>query len=90
MDLNFKYIIVTDDETWSSQYDPKRERQSAVFKNLSEPEPKKAEDSKVKTHFICFHDSKGKVRIGFMPQGQRIKGPYYLGVMKRALGVFAT
>lgn len=78
MDLNFKYSIVTDDETWSSQYDPKRKRQSAEFKNLSEPEPKKAEASKVKTYFICFHVSKGKVRIEFMPQGQRINGPYYL------------
>ena len=86
-DPNFKYSIVTGDETWCFEYDPETKRQSAEWKHPSEPDPKKSrrEKSKVKTHLICFYDSKEIIHKEFVPQGQVINEPYYLGVMKRLL-----
>lgn len=41
-DPNFKYSIVTGDETWCFRYDPETKRQSAECKHPTEPIPKKS------------------------------------------------
>ena len=86
-DPNFKYSIVTGDETWCFQYDPETKRQSAEWKHPTEPKPKKSrlEKSKVKTMLICFYDSEGIIHTEFLPPGQTITAVFYLGVMKRLL-----
>lgn len=39
----------------------------------------------MKTHLICFYDSKGIIDKKFVPQDQTINGKYYLDVVKRLL-----
>jgi len=86
-DKNFLYNIVTGDETWCFQYDPETKRQSAEWRPQNEPATKKPrfEKSKVKTMLICFYDSKGIVHHEFVPPGQKVNAPYYLGVLRRLL-----
>lgn len=86
-DSNFLYNIVTGGETWCFQYDPETKRQSAEWRPQHEPATKKSrfEKSKVKTMLICFYDSKGIVHHEFVPPGQTVTGPFYLGVMRRLL-----
>nr|APL98289.1 putative DD34D transposase [Bactrocera tryoni] len=86
-DINYKYSIVTGDETWCFQYDPETKRQSAEWKHPDEPSPKKSrlQKSKIKTMLICFYDSEGIVHREFVPPGQTINAVFYLGVMKRLL-----
>lgn len=78
-DKNFLFNIVTGDETWCFQYDPKTKRQSAEWKHPTEPKPKKSrlEKSKVKTMLICFYDSKGIIHEEFVPPGQTVNAVFY-------------
>jgi hypothetical protein len=60
-DPDFLKSIVTGDETWCFQYDPKTKRQSAEWKSSNSPQAKKTRrvPSKIKTMLITFFDSKG-------------------------------
>jgi len=51
----FKHVI-TDDETWISEYDSDTKRQSSEWQPSNPPRPKKAgmSNSKIKTMQICF------------------------------------
>lgn len=84
-DPNFLFNIVTGDETWCFQYDPETKRQSAEWKHPDEPKPKKTrrEKSKIKTHLICFYDSKGIIHREFVPPGKTIDALFYVEVLKR-------
>ncbi|UYV81789.1 hypothetical protein LAZ67_20002375 [Cordylochernes scorpioides] len=59
-DSNFLKSIVTGDETWCSQYEPKTKRQSADWKSKNSPQAKKTRKvpSKIKTMLITFFDSR--------------------------------
>jgi hypothetical protein len=43
------------------------------------------EKSRVKTMFIVFFDAQGVIHREFVPEGQTVKGQFYLGVMERLL-----
>jgi [histone H3]-lysine36 N-dimethyltransferase SETMAR len=86
-DVNFLKSIVTGDETWCFQYDPKTKRQSAEWKTKNSPQAKKLRKvpSKIKTMLITFFDSKGIIHKEFVPPGQTITGEYYLNVLMRLM-----
>ncbi|UYV73903.1 hypothetical protein LAZ67_11001358 [Cordylochernes scorpioides] len=86
-DSNFLKSIVTGDETWCFQYDPKTKRQSAEWKSKNSPQAKKTRKvpSKIKTMLITFFDSRGIIHKEFVPAGQTITGEYYLNVLKRLI-----
>ena len=70
-DPNFLKSIITGDETWCFQYDPKTKRQSAEWKSKNSPHAKKTwkVPSKIKTMLIThtFFDSKRIVHRKFVP-----------------------
>lgn len=84
----FLKSIVTGDESWCFQYDPKTKRQSAEWKSKSSPQAKKTRKvpSKIKTMLIVFFDTKGIIHREFVPQGQTITGAFYLEVLQRLMG----
>ncbi|UYV73952.1 hypothetical protein LAZ67_11001570 [Cordylochernes scorpioides] len=86
-DSNFLKSIVTGDETWCFQYEPKTKRQSAEWKSKNSPQAKRTRKvpSKIKTMLITFFDSRGIIHKEFVPAGQTITGEYYLNVLKRLI-----
>lgn len=86
-DSKFLQSIITGDETWCFQYDPKTKRQSAEWKRENSPQAKKTRKvpSKIKVMLITFFDSKGIIHKEFAPTGQTITGEFYLNVLKRLL-----
>ncbi|UYV80229.1 hypothetical protein LAZ67_18002090 [Cordylochernes scorpioides] len=86
-DSNFLKSIVTGDETWCFQYDPKTKCQSAEWKSKNSPQAKKTRKvpSKIKTMLITFFDSRGIIHKEFVTAGQTITGEYYLNVLKRLI-----
>lgn len=84
-DPTFLQNIITADETWCFQYEPKTKRQSAEWIGSDESKPKKLryQKSKVKTMLIVFFDSKGIVHKEFIPSGQTVNGQYYLTILDR-------
>jgi len=55
-DPNFKYSLITDDESWVYGYDPETKQMSSQWKTASSPRLKKARQvkSNVKTMLIVF------------------------------------
>jgi len=65
--------VITGDETWIFEYDPKK-RQSMEWHTSASPHPKKARrsKSKIKSMLICFFDNEGIVHTEFVPQGHTV------------------
>ena len=86
-DPNFLKSIVTGDDTWRFQYDPKTKLQSAEWKSKNSLKTKKTRKvpSKMKTLLITFFDIEEVVNREFVPTGQAIIGALYLEVLKRLL-----
>ena len=63
--------IITGDESWIVEYDPKTKCQSREWHTANSPRPKKARMSKseIKLMLICFFDSQGIVHKEFVPPG---------------------
>ena len=77
--------IITGDESWILEYDPKTKRQSWEWHTANSPCPKKARmsKSKIKSMFICFFDSQGMVHKEFVPSGQTVSHTFYQEVIER-------
>jgi len=75
--------VITCDETWIFQYDPKTKRQSMHWKTSASPKLKKARmsKSKLKAMLIVFFDIKGVIMTEWVPQGQTVNQHYYLQVL---------
>ena len=60
--------VITGDESWILEYDPKTKRQSREWHIANSPRPKKARmnKSKIKSMLICFFDSQGIVHKEFV------------------------
>lgn len=84
-DPDFLNKVVTCDESWVFTYDPENKRQSAQWKHVTSPRPKKAKMSRSqeKAMIIPFFDSQGIIHIEWVPQGQTVNKEYYLNVLKR-------
>jgi len=84
-DENLMGKIITGDETWVYEYDPKTKRQYSQWKSADSPRPKKACQvrSKVKVMLIVFFDMEGNVHYEYVPQGQTVNQQFYLQVLKR-------
>ena len=84
-DEDFLKTIVTGDETWCFQYDPKTKRQSAEWRPHGEGNPKKSrfEKPRIKSILIVFYDSKCIIHKEFVQPGQIVNALYYVGVLKR-------
>ena len=79
--------VITGDESWNFEYDPKTKRQSLQWKSPVSPRPKKARQSKskVKHMLFAFLDVRGIVHMEFLPQGQTINQHVYKEILRRLL-----
>ena len=77
--------VITGNESWVFQYDPKTKRQSRQWKSVSLFRPKKAlmQHSLVKVMLITFFDHQGMVHHEFVPQGQTVNQHFYKEVLTR-------
>jgi len=77
--------VITGDETWCLQCDPKTKRQSMQWKTQNSPRPKKARvfRSQVKTMLVCFFDHKGIIHYELNAQRQKVNQQFYLEVLRR-------
>ena len=77
--------VITGDETWCLQCDPKTKRQSMQWKTQNSPRPKKARvfRSQVKTMLVCFFNHKGIVHYEFIAQGQTVNQQCYLELLTK-------
>ena len=66
--------VITRDESWIFEYDPKTKRQSRQRKSPALPRSKKARmsKSKVKMMLVTFFDIKGIIYFKYLPQGQTV------------------
>jgi len=77
--------VITGDESWVLEYDPKTKRPSWEWHTANSPCPKKARmsKSKIKWMVICFFDSQGIVHKEFVPPGQTVNQTFYQEVLAR-------
>jgi len=82
---NFLDKVITGDESWVFDYDPKTKWQSSEWHTKSSPCPKKAcmSRSKVKTMIIVFFNSRGIVHKEFVPPGLTVNHAFYRDVLER-------
>jgi len=61
--------VITGNESWILEYDPKTKRRSREWHTANSPHPKKARmsKSKIKSILICIFDSQGIVPKEFVP-----------------------
>jgi len=69
-DENFFKHVITGDDTWIFEYDPKTKRQSSEWHTSNSTRPKKARLSKSKiiSILICFFNGQNVVHKEFVPQ----------------------
>ena len=86
-DEHFWENIITGDETWCFAQDPATKRQSAewVEQNSTKPKKLRFQKSRVKTMLIAFFDAEGVIHREFVPEGQKVKAEFYVGVFDRLL-----
>jgi len=77
--------VITGDESWILEYDPKTKRQSREWHTEISPRPKKSRmsKSKIKSMLICCFDSQGIVHKEFVPPGQIVNQTFYREVLER-------
>ena len=80
---NFLHKVITGDESWLFDCDPKTERQNEEWHTKSSPCPKKAPRSGVKTMIIVFFNSRGIVHKEFVPPGKTVNHAFYKDVLER-------
>jgi len=75
--------VITGDESWVFDYDPKTKQQSAEWQTKSSPCPRKAcmSRSRVETMITVLFDSRGIVHKEFVPPGQIVKHAFYKDVL---------
>ena len=82
--------VITVDETWCFQYDPKTKRQSMKWKTQNSPQPEKSTHVSVagQDHACVFLRSQGIVQYEFIAQGQTVNQQCYLEVLTRLGNLF--
>jgi len=87
-DERFWENIITGDETWCFAYDPATKRQSAewVGKTLQNQRNCDFKKSRVKTMLTVFFffEAEGVIHREFVPEGQKVKAEFYVGVFGSA------
>jgi len=80
----FFSCVITGDETWILEYDPKTKFQSREWHTANSPRSKKARmsRSKIESMLICFFDSQGIVHKEFVPPGQSVNQTFYREVLE--------
>lgn len=80
---DFRYRIVTGDETWVHHYDPETKHQSMQWVEKGKRPPVKARvvPSAGKVMLALFWDSEGPVLADFLPPKTTVTGQYYASLM---------
>ena len=67
--------VITGDNSWNFQGDPKTKQQNYQWKSMDSLRPKKAcmPPSKIKNMLMTFFDHQGLVHHEFVPQGQTVR-----------------
>jgi len=83
-DENFFKHVITGDESWIFEYDPKTKQQSLEWHTSNSPCQKKARISKlkIKSTLICFFKGQDVVHKEFVHQGQTVNRQYYHEVLE--------
>ncbi|GBP30668.1 Histone-lysine N-methyltransferase SETMAR [Eumeta japonica] len=78
--------IVTVDETWVRQYEPKSKQESMQWTKKGERPPKKfkVQKSASKLMATIFWDSEGVLLIDYLPNGTTMNGQYYANLLAQA------
>jgi histone-lysine N-methyltransferase SETMAR len=81
--------VITSDETWCYQYDPKAKHQSMEWKMKNSPRPKKQQmsKSKIKIMLTCFFNIRGIIKLEFAPKETTVNQTLYVEVLKRLIDV---
>ncbi len=76
---------ITRDESWVFEYDLVEKCARIVWLRSNELCIKKARCSKLKinVHFILFFDWQGVLLIDWVPEGEIVTGPYYVGILRK-------
>jgi hypothetical protein len=82
---SFLECVITADETWCYQYDPKAKSQSMEWRLKNSPRPEKPRMSKFKKILICFFNSGGITHLEFVPEETTVNQTLYLEVLKRLI-----
>lgn len=85
-DPAFLDSVVTGDEFWMFEYDPKSKRQSSEWHTVSSPQPYNAWSSlasKQCSFLVIFFDVRRIVHFEFLQLGQIVSAVFYLQVLKR-------
>lgn len=80
---DFKFRIVTGDETWVYHYDPETKQQSMQWVSTGSRPPVKAKviKSAGKVMLTLFWDAAGWIHVDWLPPKTTITGPYYAKVL---------
>ena len=83
--IDFDKRIVTGDETWVFQHDPRSKRQSMEWKHCQSPPPVKFRVSRSTKKLMAtiFWDGEGVIHVDYLPRGSTMNGAYYGALLKR-------
>jgi len=84
-DPHFLQNVITFDELWFFQYNPKSKHQSMHWKNPSSPRQNKARQSKskLKAVMIVSFQIRGIVHVDLVPKGQTANRVYYKEILTK-------
>jgi len=82
---NFLNKVITGDDMWICDYDPKTKMQIEKRKRigLSKPEKARKNCKNIKMRLIVFFDIQGVVYYEFFRENQKANGKYYVKVLNR-------
>ena len=81
----FKFRIVTGDETWVYYHDPETKMESMEWKHHGSPRTKvpKVTRATKKLMATVFWDGEGVIHIDYLPRGRTMNGDYYADLLGR-------
>jgi len=79
----FFSCVITGDESWVLEYDPKTKRQNREWHTANSPKKARMSKSKIKSMLVCFFDSQGNIHKELVPPGQTANQTLYQEGLER-------